>query len=199
MAELDLDELRRRLAGAGHHRRHPAGRRRVQPHLSGRARRPGGGDQGRSARRRAGRAPRRAAPGPHHQSACRNRVPVPEVLWEDPGDPPHDPAAVCDVACRRRLRGAAFRRLPRRRRFGRALPQCVPGHGRPAQPVADRPRLGGEPVIDPVAEVQRWCDTLQTVDAALVPGWQGVRDALLSARQRLWGPAWCTVTSGWAT
>ena len=60
--------------------------------------------------------------------------------------------------------------------------------------------LGGEPVIDPVAEVQRWCDTLQTVDAALVPDWRGVRDALLQlARQRLWAPAWCTVTSGWAT
>jgi aminoglycoside phosphotransferase (APT) family kinase protein len=39
--------------------------------------------------------------------------------------------------------------------------------------------LGGESVIDPVAEVRRWCETLQTVDAALVPGWQEVRDALL--------------------
>ena len=39
--------------------------------------------------------------------------------------------------------------------------------------------LGGEPVVDPVAEVHRWCDTLQTVDAALVPDWQDVRDALL--------------------
>ena len=39
--------------------------------------------------------------------------------------------------------------------------------------------LDGEPVVDPVAEVHRWCDTLQTVDAALVPDWQAVRDALL--------------------
>jgi aminoglycoside phosphotransferase (APT) family kinase protein len=39
--------------------------------------------------------------------------------------------------------------------------------------------LEGEPAVDPVAEVQRWCATLQTVDAALVPGWQDVRDALL--------------------
>ena len=39
--------------------------------------------------------------------------------------------------------------------------------------------LEGEPVVDPVAEVHRWCATLQTVDAALVPDWQDVRDALL--------------------
>ena len=39
--------------------------------------------------------------------------------------------------------------------------------------------LGAEPVVDPVAEVERWCDTLRTVDAALVPDWPGVRDALL--------------------
>ena len=32
--------------------------------------------------------------------------------------------------------------------------------------------LDGEPVGDPIAEVQRWCATLQTVDAALVPDWE---------------------------
>jgi aminoglycoside phosphotransferase (APT) family kinase protein len=49
--------------------------------------------------------------------------------------------------------------------------------------------MGGEPVVDPVAEVHRWCDTLQTVDAALVPGWQGVRDALLDCAPTASGPA----------
>jgi aminoglycoside phosphotransferase (APT) family kinase protein len=48
--------------------------------------------------------------------------------------------------------------------------------------------LGGEPVVDPLAEVHRWCDTLQTVDAALVPGWQDVRDALLGCAPTPMGP-----------
>ena len=47
--------------------------------------------------------------------------------------------------------------------------------------------LGDEPVVDPVAEVQRWCDTLQTVDAALVPDWQGVRDASIALRANGYG------------
>jgi len=49
--------------------------------------------------------------------------------------------------------------------------------------------LGGEPVVDPVAEVQRWCDTLQTVDAAPVPDWQDVRDALLGCAPTAMGPS----------
>src|SRR5262249_38636641 len=49
--------------------------------------------------------------------------------------------------------------------------------------------LGGEPVMDPVAEVLRWCDTLDTVDPALVPGWQNVRDALLRHAPKAMGPS----------
>ena len=49
--------------------------------------------------------------------------------------------------------------------------------------------LGDEPVIDPVAEVQRWCDTLRTVDPALVPGWQNVRQALLRRAPKPMAPS----------
>jgi aminoglycoside phosphotransferase (APT) family kinase protein len=49
--------------------------------------------------------------------------------------------------------------------------------------------VGGEPVMDPIAEVRRWCDTLQTVDAALVPGWRDVRDALLACVPTAMGPS----------
>ncbi|MDT5349075.1 MAG: hypothetical protein QOH91_2362 [Mycobacterium sp.] len=49
--------------------------------------------------------------------------------------------------------------------------------------------LGGEPVIDPVAEVRRWCDALQTVDAALVPDWQRAHDALLRCAPTAIGPS----------
>ncbi|WP_431231103.1 phosphotransferase family protein [Mycolicibacterium psychrotolerans] len=38
--------------------------------------------------------------------------------------------------------------------------------------------LTGEAVIAPDAEVDRWCHTLETVDPALVPGWQQVANAL---------------------
>ena len=38
--------------------------------------------------------------------------------------------------------------------------------------------LESEPELGPVAEVERWCRTLETVDPALVPGWHDVRDAL---------------------
>ena len=41
--------------------------------------------------------------------------------------------------------------------------------------------LESEPVIGPSAEVERWCHTLETVDAALVPGWRGVAAALESS------------------
>ena len=59
--------------------------------------------------------------------------------------------------------------------------------------------LDGEPIVDAIAEVWRWSDTLQTVDAALVPDWPGVRDALLIRAPTAMGQAWCTVISGWAT
>jgi aminoglycoside phosphotransferase (APT) family kinase protein len=49
--------------------------------------------------------------------------------------------------------------------------------------------FGDEPVIDPLAEVRRWCDTLQTVDATLVPDWQDVRDALLRHAPKALGPS----------
>jgi aminoglycoside phosphotransferase (APT) family kinase protein len=41
--------------------------------------------------------------------------------------------------------------------------------------------LASEPVIGPSAEVERWCRTLETVDAALVPGWSEVAAALESS------------------
>ena len=41
--------------------------------------------------------------------------------------------------------------------------------------------LASEPVIGPSAEVERWCRTLETVDAALVPGWREVAADLESS------------------
>jgi aminoglycoside phosphotransferase (APT) family kinase protein len=108
------------------------------------------------------------------------RVPVPEVLWEDRGDPPDTPP----LYVMSRVVGESVEPL---------------FDGCPGTPdLSDRYRnacrvmaalhslsptglgLSGEPVIDPAAEVHRWSDTLRTVDPALVPDWEGTRDALLS-------------------
>jgi aminoglycoside phosphotransferase (APT) family kinase protein len=39
--------------------------------------------------------------------------------------------------------------------------------------------VGDEPVVDPAAEVERWCATLRTVDQGLVPRWSETADLLL--------------------
>jgi aminoglycoside phosphotransferase (APT) family kinase protein len=179
MAELDLDELRRRLAGA-----------RVTD-VDALA---GGASSLTFRGARAGRAVviKVAPPGVEpvaHRDVLRQariikalaatRVPVPEVLWQHPGNPPHTPPLFV-MSCVE----------------GDSVEPLFDG-GAPSRDIAERYRngcramaalhslspidlgLGGEPVIDPLAEVARWCETLQTVDASLVPDWQGVRDALL--------------------
>lgn len=77
------------------------------------------------------------------------RVPVPEGLWEEPGDLAERYRNACRVMA--------------------ALHSVVPGDL----------GLADESVVGPVAEVERWRQTLQTVDAALAPRWREVREALL--------------------
>ncbi len=107
------------------------------------------------------------------------RVPVPELLWEDPGSPPHTPPLFVmshvEGDCVEPLFDGCTPSPDLPERYRNACRAMAALHSLSPNGLG----LGGEPVIDPVAEVQRWCDTLQTVDAALVPGWQGVRDALL--------------------
>jgi aminoglycoside phosphotransferase (APT) family kinase protein len=106
-------------------------------------------------------------------------VPVPEVIWQDPGDPPHIPP----LFVMSHVEGDSTEPL-----FDgcEPTPDVVERYRNACRTMAALHSvapaalgLGGEPVADPVAEVHRWCDTLQTVDAALVPGWQSVSDALL--------------------
>ena len=114
-------------------------------------------------------------------------VPVPEVLWEDPGDPPEIPPlfvmsfvegssleplfdvdGVDDPDAR-----LVAQRLGNAARTLAALHLFLP-------PVAC---VAGEPVIGPAEEVDRWSQLLSTVDRTLVPGWEEVagRVALLRA------------------
>jgi aminoglycoside phosphotransferase (APT) family kinase protein len=106
-------------------------------------------------------------------------VPVPEVLWEDSGDPPHTPPlfvmAQVDGECVEPLFDGYPPKPDVVERYRSACRTMAALHSVSPDGIG----LGAEPVVDPVAEVHRWCDTLRTVDAALVPDWPGVRDALL--------------------
>lgn len=184
MADLDLDELHGRLAGAGVGDIHPLA---------------GGASSLTFAAAMGGRpvvvkvAPPGVEPIGHRdvlrqariiKALAASDVPVPAVLWEDPGSPPLFVMSRVDGDCVEPL-----------------FDGCPPGTG-----LADRYRnacramaalhrlspaalgLADEPVVDPAAEVRRWCDTLGTVDPALVPGWQDVRDALLGCAPEATGP-----------
>lgn len=103
------------------------------------------------------------------------RVPVPEVLWEEPGDPPLFVMSHVEGECVEPLfDGCApgpdlAERYRNACRVMAALHSVVPGDL----------GLADESVVGPVAEVERWCQTLQTVDEALAPRWREVREALL--------------------
>lgn len=189
MVELDLDELRRRLAGAGITDVGP---------LAGGA----SSLTFRGARDDRAVVIKVAPPGVEpvaHRDVLRQarilkalaatQVPVPEVLWEDLGRPPHIPPlfvmAHVDGECVEPLFDGCPRSADVVDRYRSACRTMAALHR--VSPVEIG--LGAEPVVDPVAEVHRWCDTVQTVDASLVPDWQGVRDALLSCAPTAMGPS----------
>jgi aminoglycoside phosphotransferase (APT) family kinase protein len=192
MVEVDLDELRRRLYGA------PGGPVTDVTALAGGA----SGFTFRGARAGKPVVVKVAPPGVEpigHRDVLRQarilkalggtRVPVPEVVWEDPGSPPHTPP----LFVMSHVDGDSVEPLfdgcpPTSDLVERYRNACRAMAGLHSLSPIDL-GLGGEPVIDPVSEVQRWCDTLQTVDAALVPDWQSVRDALLSCAPTGMGPS----------
>lgn len=109
----------------------------------------------------------------------KSSVPVPTVLWEDAGDPPGTPPLYLMT----HVEGECVEPL-----FDGCTP--VPGLGdryrNACRAMAALHRLeptelglSDEPVVDPVAEVHRWSDTLRTVDPSLAPDWPEVRVALL--------------------
>lgn len=179
MVELDLDELRQRLAAAQFTDVSPLA---------------GGASSLTFRGARDGRAVvvKVAPPGVEpvaHRDVLRQasilkalavtRVPVPEVLWEDAGDPPHTPPlfvmAHVDGECVEPLFDGCPPTPDVAERYRSACRTMAALHSVSPAEIG----LGAEPVVDPVAEVHRWCDTLRTVDAVLVPDWPGVRDALL--------------------
>ncbi|HWS92936.1 MAG TPA: phosphotransferase family protein [Mycobacterium sp.] len=189
MVELDLDRLRRRLAAGG---------------VTGVGQLAGGASSLTFKGERDGRAvvvkvaPPGVEPVAHRdvlrqariiEALAATRVPVPEVLWQDSGDPPHTPPLFVMSNVEGECVEPLFDGCP-------PAPDLVERYRNACRAMADLHSLspidlglGGEPVIDPVAEVRRWCETLRTVDAALVPDWQGVRDALLISAPTAIGPS----------
>ncbi len=111
-------------------------------------------------------------------------VPVPEVLWEDGGDPPDvpplfvmsfldgdsleplfdlDAADGQPIEVAERLRGAV-----------RAMARL---HWLEPASLG----LDGEPFIGPADEIGRWCRLLETIDPTMVPGWRDVAAQLRSS------------------
>jgi aminoglycoside phosphotransferase (APT) family kinase protein len=110
-------------------------------------------------------------------------VPVPRVLFEDKGDPPGAPP----LFVMSYVKGNSLEPLFDARakdpesvvaeRFRQAAATMAHLHGIAPDTVG----LASEPAVGPAAEVERWCRTLETVDAALVPKWREVAGALRSS------------------
>lgn len=118
-------------------------------------------------------------------------VPVPEVLLEDPGDPPEHPPLFAMTF----VPGTSLE--PLFDRDGTDDPAVVGARLRDAARVLAElhrvgPRtigLGDEQVVAPADEVGRWSRLLETVDPALAPGWEAVASALLDAAPAPLAPA----------
>ena len=123
------------------------------------------------------------------------------MLWEDAGDPPDVPPLFVmsfvegtsleplfdldgdedEAVVAERMRNAA--------RTLAALHALDP----------DAIGLAAEPVVGPDEEIDRWCRLLETVDPALVPGWEDVAAALRPREPPPMPVRSCTATSGSAT
>jgi aminoglycoside phosphotransferase (APT) family kinase protein len=107
-------------------------------------------------------------------------VPVPEVMFEDPGDPPDVPPLFAmsrlDGACVEPLFDAPSGDTEDvvAARFRSAVKAMAQLHRLSPRTLG----LGAEPATGPSAEVERWSRTLETVDPALAPGWRDVAGGL---------------------
>jgi aminoglycoside phosphotransferase (APT) family kinase protein len=113
-------------------------------------------------------------------------VPVPEVIFDDPGHPPDVPplfvmSLVDGTASEPLFDGDdCGSETVVAERFRNAAVTMAQLHSIELGAVG----LGSDSVVGPSAEVERWCQTLETVDAAPVQGWREVAAALESSTPR---------------
>jgi aminoglycoside phosphotransferase (APT) family kinase protein len=192
MTELDLDQLAERLAAAGVSDVRPM---------------PGGASSLTYRGRLGGRrvvvkvAPPGVAPILHRDVLRQARlirvlkstpVPVPEVLWEDLGAPP----AVPPLFVMSFLDGTSLEPLFDLEDSGPGEVIVTARLRNAARTMAQLHRiepgvlgLGDEPVVLPEQELDRWCRLLETVDAALVPGWEALAGAFRASVPASMAPA----------
>ncbi|MBB3750687.1 aminoglycoside phosphotransferase (APT) family kinase protein [Mycolicibacterium sp. BK634] len=118
-------------------------------------------------------------------------VPVPAILLDDPGEPPGvpplfvmsfsegvsvEPLFDADEAGPAAIVADRFRHAARTMAALHTLSPAELG-------------LADEPVVAPVAEVDKWCRTLATVDPDLAPGWREVADTLRESTPPAMPPA----------
>jgi aminoglycoside phosphotransferase (APT) family kinase protein len=125
------------------------------------------------------------------RALARTTIPVPEVMWEDAGDPPDVPPLFVMTF----VSGSSFEPLFDRdgtdgtktvaARMHNACELLAALHA--VDPAAIG--LGAEPVVTPGEEIERWCRLLATVDTALAPGWEDVAAALRSSEPPARAPA----------
>ena len=118
-------------------------------------------------------------------------VPVPEVIWEDAGDPPEVPPLFVMPF----VEGSSLE--PLFDRHGDEDEAVVAARLRNATAtlaalhVVDPTSVGlrGEPVVTASNEIERWCRLLETVDPALAPGWADVASDLRASEPPAVAPA----------
>jgi len=107
-------------------------------------------------------------------------VPVPELLFEDRGDPPEVPPLFAmsflgGISCEPLFDDVDGGPRPVvAERFQNAATTLAQLHRLEPEAVG----LASEPVTGPLDEVDRWCRTLETIDPALAPGWRHVAAVL---------------------
>jgi aminoglycoside phosphotransferase (APT) family kinase protein len=118
-------------------------------------------------------------------------VPVPVVRWQDAGAPPEVPPLFVMTM----VDGESFEPLfddvigPSNavvaQRYRNAASAMATLHRQVPRDLG----VDDEPVVDPAAEVDRWCATLRTVDQQLVPAWSETADLLRAGLPAAMGPS----------
>jgi aminoglycoside phosphotransferase (APT) family kinase protein len=111
-------------------------------------------------------------------------VPVPEVVWEDAGDPPEVPPLFVMTF----VAGASFEPLfdPDGGQDEKLVAESLRNAARTLAALhaldPDHLGVGAEPPVGPGEEIVRWSRLLETIDPALVPGWRDVAASLEAAQ-----------------